>query len=425
VVVYKVDRLSRSLLDFARMLSIFEKHEVSFSAVTQNFNSHTPMGKLTLNILLSFAQFERELIAERTSDKIAASRKRGKWGGGPPILGYNVVREVGGPRIVVNKKEARRVQQIFHMYLETGSIVATLKRLDELGWMTKFYKTKHGHPRGGRPFDNGTLRRVLRNVTYIGMIGYRGEAYEGEHEGIVDPDLFHQVQRQLNNSAANHTRRRSKYKHLLQGLVRCKHCGSGMTSSAVEKNGRRYRYYVCLKAQKRGWHLCPCPSLPAGELEQFVIDHIRSLGQDGSLVLETIEAAQNKIREQIDNLKAQRRRAEKSIVDANKDIAEMAGKNPSPEDLACAQQQLDDAEDEITKTDKKLDQLDNRLIDEDELVGALESFEPVWKMLSMDEQRRVIRLLVRQVEYDAEQDSVVVTFHTSNSEQLEQQEALA
>ena len=160
IVVYKVDRLSRSLIDFAKIMDVLERNHVSFVSVTQQFNTSTSMGRLMLNVLLSFAQFEREIISERTRDKIAAARRRGKWTGGPPVLGYDRVRDGRGPRLVVNEGEARRVRIIFQKYMETGSLLATVRWLNERGWPNKRYKTFAGRVRGGRACaDRATVQR--------------------------------------------------------------------------------------------------------------------------------------------------------------------------------------------------------------------------------------------------------------------------
>ena len=185
VVVYKVDRLSRSLLDFTRILSQFEKHQVSFVAVTQQFNTSTSLGRLTLNILLSFAQFERELIGERTRDKMSAARKKGKWVGGCPVLGYDV--DPGGGRLVVNEEEAERVRAIFALFEESGSARQTLAEIERRGWRLKSWTRKTGEFRSGGPFTLSALRRLLTNILYTGAVRHQGHIYPGEHAAILAP----------------------------------------------------------------------------------------------------------------------------------------------------------------------------------------------------------------------------------------------
>jgi site-specific DNA recombinase len=182
VVVYKVDRLSRSLLDFAKMMETFEQHEVAFVSITQQFNTATSVGRLVLHILLSFAQFEREIISERTRDKLAAARRKGKWAGGMPLLGYNV--EPRGSTLVVHKAEAQRVRAIFTLYLQHQSLVPVVEELKRRGWRNKRWRTRKGSSRGGKPFTRNTLHQLLTNVVYRGQIRYRQEVHPGEHPAI-------------------------------------------------------------------------------------------------------------------------------------------------------------------------------------------------------------------------------------------------
>lgn len=195
VIVYKVDRLSRSLLDFARILDTFEQGKVSFVSVTQQFNTSMSLGRLTLNILLSFAQFEREIIAERTRDKMAAARRKGKWVGGTPVLGYDVVPQ--GGRLVVNRPEAEQVRRIFELYRDSGCLDSVLQRLSQNGWTTKGWMTKSGKLHGGRPFNRNTLMALLGNVIYTGQIRHQGQVYPGEHEAIFDRELWNEVNQRL------------------------------------------------------------------------------------------------------------------------------------------------------------------------------------------------------------------------------------
>src|SRR5271155_1593128 len=192
VLVYKIDRLSRSLLDFAKMMDVFEQHGASFVAVTQQLNSATSMGRLLLNVLLSFAQFEREIIGERTRDKIAAARRKGKWSGGMPLLGYDV--DPKGSKLVVNEAEAVRVRGIFELYLQHQALLRVVQELERCGWQTKRWTTRKGKTRGGVPFTRTNLYHLLTRVAYIGQIQYKHETHPGEHPAIVDPEVWRQVQ---------------------------------------------------------------------------------------------------------------------------------------------------------------------------------------------------------------------------------------
>jgi site-specific DNA recombinase len=270
VVVYKVDRLSRSLLDFARLMDRFDQRSVSFVSVTQQFNTTSSLGRLTLNILLSFAQFERELIGERTRDKMGAARRKGKWVGGTPVLGYDV--DPRGGRLVVNDNEARRVREIFAFYRKHRSLTVLVGEATRHNWSTKAWKSRRGVRHRGRPFTKASLRLLLTNAVYAGKVNYRGVIYEGEHPAIVDAELWEAVnaefcdrQRPKSDSA------RSSQNALLAGLLVCKRCNCPMVATYAANKGRRYRYYVCQAARQKGWQSCPTKSVSATLIEDSII----------------------------------------------------------------------------------------------------------------------------------------------------------
>jgi site-specific DNA recombinase len=217
VVSYKLDRLSRSLLDFARIIGIFEKHHVSFVSITQQFNSGTSMGRLVLNVLLSFAQFEREIISERTRDKIAATRRKGKWSGGLPVLGYDVDREVR--RLVVNPKEATRVRALFDLYLKHQALLPVVQVLNRRGWRTKAWVTRQGRKLGDQPFVKTNLHALLTNPIYAGKLRYKTELHNGEHAAIIDPMKWQKVQELLKSNRYRGSTERNGSSALLKVLA--------------------------------------------------------------------------------------------------------------------------------------------------------------------------------------------------------------
>ena len=276
LVIYKVDRFSRSLLDFAKMMETLDRHQVAFVSVTQNFSTATSMGRLVLHILLSFAQFEREIIAERTRDKIAATRRKGKWCGGMPLLGYDV--DLRTIQLIVHEEEAERVRAIFRLYRQHKALAPVLQELARRGWCNKRWTTRKGRLRGGKPFTKTTLRKLLSNCTYRGRVRYRNETHAGEHAALVDAELWQEVQNLL-RCPRRAARGPSNQNSLLQGLLRCRPCGCAMTPSSTRKGTRQYRYYTCCAAQKRGWQGCPSKAVPAGEIEQFVLEQIHQRGR--------------------------------------------------------------------------------------------------------------------------------------------------
>lgn len=287
VVVYKVDRLSRSIVDFGRTMEEFEKHGCVFVSVTEQFNTKTPVGRMTLNLMATFAQYERELIAERTSDKMGAARRKGKWVGGMPPLGYDV--HPDGGRIVINAEEAEHVRGIFDLYLEKESLLEVVHELDGRGWRTKRWTTKKGHARGGNAFEKNTISYLLTNPTYVGKVAFKGKVYDGEHDAIVEPGVWRRAQTLLRRNRRSGGRAsRNKHGALLRGLLRCTACDVPMGHTYTQKGERRYRYYTCQNKQKRGAEACPTGSIPAGEIERFVVERIRSIGSDPTVQAEVL-----------------------------------------------------------------------------------------------------------------------------------------
>jgi DNA invertase Pin-like site-specific DNA recombinase len=271
VVVYKVDRLTRSLADFAKLIELFDAHGVSFVSVTQQFNTTTSMGRLMLNVLLSFAQFEREVTGERIRDKIAASKKKGLWMGGTPPLGY----DVKGRKLVVNETEAELIRHIFRQYVLLCTVAKLTLALEAEGHRTKLYTSTSGRTFGGQPFSRGHLYRILSNRIYLGEIVHKDASYPGEHRAIVEPALWDRVQALL---AANHhafrTDERVASPALLKGLI-FDGSGNRMSPSHAVKQGQRYCYYVSHAVmQGRAQEAGSIARLPARELEQVVMDAV-------------------------------------------------------------------------------------------------------------------------------------------------------
>src|SRR5256714_4879779 len=243
VVVYKVDRLSRSLLDFARLLSLFERHGVSFVSVTQDFNTTSSLGRLTLNILLSFAQFEREIISERTRDKLSAARRKGKWTGGNPVLGYDV--DPRGGRLLVNEREAERVREIFSICARSQTIAQAVDEVNNRALTTKDWVSKAGTHHRGRKFQDSTLDSLIRNVLYKGQICHKGVLYAGEHESIISAELWDRVNQQ-HQPGRSKGKPHARVQNLLGGFLYCGRCGSCALVYLYSPLGRRRDDFLSL-----------------------------------------------------------------------------------------------------------------------------------------------------------------------------------
>jgi site-specific DNA recombinase len=271
IVVYKVDRLTRSLADFAKLVELFDKRGVSFVSVTQQFNTTTSMGRLTLNVLLSFAQFEREVTSERIRDKIAASKRKGLWVGGMAPLGY----DTKDRKITVNEAEAERVRTIFRSYLKLGSLSLLMADLRKQGIVTKVRTLKSGAKAGGIPFTRGPLAHLLRNRFYIGEVMFKGEVLTGEQPAIVDRALFEAVQAKLTEQVNHHKATRMKSEALLSGRI-FDDRGNRMTPSHVRKRGIKYRYYLSAALlQGQPERAGRVSRIPAAEIEGVVIRSVR------------------------------------------------------------------------------------------------------------------------------------------------------
>lgn len=270
ILVYKIDRLTRSLSDFAKIVDVLDAAKASFVSITQSFNTTTSMGRLTLNMLLSFAQFEREVTGERIRDKIAASKRKGMWMGGPVPLGYDLENR----RLIPNEQEATLVRYILEQYLEHPSVQDLADHLNAQGYTTKIQIRASGPHKGGCPFRRGTLYHLLSNPIYLGKIVHKGQVYPGEHEAIVDQQLFDQVQAKLkDNASGSSTRTRAQHPSLLTGLLYDSDNRPMTPSHASKAKTKRYRYYITRtdKADTRlSWRI------NAHDIEQLITNRIAS-----------------------------------------------------------------------------------------------------------------------------------------------------
>lgn len=416
VVVYKVDRLSRSLLDFGRIIEAFDRHQVAFVSVTQSFNTATSMGRLILNVLLSFAQFEREMISERTRDKIAAARRKGKWSGGMPVLGYTVEKS----KLIVDKVEAGRVREIFQLYLDQKSLLSVAKELNSRGWRTKQWTTKKGIRRGGQAWNKTNLHHLLTNVAYIGKLKYKSEVHEGEHEAIIGDEMFTQVDALLAQNGRNGGREvRNKHNALLRGLLYCAACNCGMSHSYSCKGSRQYRYYVCQHAQANGWKECPSPSIPAGEIERFVVDQIKCIGRDPSVIRETLAQVRRQTELGIERLTDENTALVRQVRQDYAELGKLAAATVHGDPrLVEAHERIHLAERRVSEIEDELAVLKGELIDESEVAEALKDFDGVWDCLVPRERARVLELLIDSVNYDGAAGNIAITYRPTGIKTL-------
>jgi len=402
VAVYRLDRLSRSMVDFTGLLQEFEQRGVAFVSVTERFDTSGPMGRMVLHMIANLAQFERETIAQRTKDKVSASRRRGMWTGGRPVLGYDVVDK----KLVVNEREAQDVRRIFGLYLELGGVGAVVQELRLLGICQKKWTTKADEEQGGASFDKNVLNALLRNVLYVGDVRAGDDVVTGEHAAIVERDVWDAVQARMAAQAPDVGVRRGKRSAaLLSGLARCK-CGSALTPTHSTKGAKRYAYYCCSAAQKRGRNACPGSRVAAGTLEQFVVDQVRAIGRDPSVLDAAIaadrderEVERGKLAASLAELRAARGR---HAGERDRVVAAI-GAEAAPRGLVERVRELDgfvaEADARIAAAERDLAALAGAS-DAEGLCAALEEFDSLWGEMDQAERAQALALVLVEVVVD-------------------------
>jgi len=416
VVVYKVDRLSRSLLDFAKAMEVFDANGVSFVSVTQQFNTTHSMGRLTLNILLSFAQFEREIIGERIRDKIAAQRQKGLWCGGQPILGYDVDRSATSPKLVINADEAAKVRHIFDSYLQLRSLLPVAQEIERLGWNNKIWLTRKGRDKGGRPFDKCSVYALLTNVLYTGKLRHKEKVYEGVHESIVDKDTFEAVQTMLKEHGRGSGKRLiNRHNALLKGLLYCPSCGFAMVHCPTKKKSKVYRYYVCQTAIKRGYDQCVTGSIPAPIIEAAVLQEMRCIVDDEGVRREVYNQSERLIQQQKEKLELQLKQSTAQRSRDQSELKRMATEGAAGE-LNDARRH--DLQNRIKKTQVAITQLNDDLAAANELrfgridvEDAMNDFDRLWSLLRPKERVQMLELLVSRIEFDRSEGTLAISYH--------------
>jgi DNA invertase Pin-like site-specific DNA recombinase len=306
VVVYKADRISRSLFDFTNILNLFDEHKVSFTSVTESFNTATASGRLMLGMIMSFAQYERELASERVRDKIGASKKKGMWMGGNPPLGY----DIDDKKLIINEKEAKIITALFNKFIETESVTETARDLNLSGFTTKIRISGKGRLQKGGKFTKKNVRSMLENPVYAGKIQHKDQVYDGLHKAIIDEQTWQEVRdifsgRSTKNQQENPSPRisiplkRITTAPLLKGIIKCGNCGRYMIPTYTTKRGKRYRYYLCSSKAVGNNESCLVGRISAGEAENLVTSQVLILLKKPEFVVHTISQSINRIPQSI------------------------------------------------------------------------------------------------------------------------------
>lgn len=413
VVCYKYDRLSRNTKDFLHILEIFDRYGIAFVSVTQPIDTTSSVGRLMRSILMDFSQFEREMIGERTRDKIAAMARKGKRIGGMPVLGFDL--DPDSKRLVVNPKEAEQVREIFELYLRTRSLCTTAKTLNARGQGIKIWTTHEGKKRGGTEFDRSNLHYLLLNPIYIGKIRYKGTLFDGEHEAIVPEATAKAVRETLKaNGHGVHQRHIEERKHeyLLGGLVRCACCQSMMTPShSRPRKADRFFYYRCESVIKMDRSSCKVRSVPARALEEFVLKRIELLSENKELVETIVKRGREFTGQQLPQKRDEKSRLSAALGKAeaeSKNLVEVLAKEGTKSKrydvLIAALDEItarqEDLGAKLMALESEIQELEKRNIDAEVLRRNLGNFLKIFQKLNHEEQKELLRLLIQEVLYD-------------------------
>ena len=411
VVVNRLDRISRSLSQFLELMAFFEDHGISLVSVTQSINTSTAVGRLMLSIIMGFAEYEREMITERVTERMHAARRNGQFIGGRAPLGYDIRAE--GRALEINEPEAVRVREIFARYLELRSVKDVVLELRRRGWSNKQWITRDGRSTGGNPFSISTLHKLLTNPIYIGKVTLKGEVFEGQHEGILDGDIFEQVQTVLkNNDLTKGQRRRNSHDAMLKGLLKCKCCGAGFVHVGTKKksnNGYRYyRYYTCSNKRLNGAHACPSPHIPAGDIEKLVADQLMAIGTDPCLQETVYGQLASSIEEKLQSAEQVRRDAELKLGRITRELDSSRKFEASEPLLIHLEHKCSEAEKALTKAER---QTKLRIPSQHEFIATARNMAGLWPSLNEREKCSCIKKLVREVEYDAMEGKLEIHFN--------------
>lgn len=408
VYVTKLDRLSRSMKDWCRVNELLDQHGVGLVSVTQKIDTSTPMGRFFRDLLMLFAQFEREMISERTYEKMCEQARQGRWGGGHPILGYLARKK----ELIVCPKESQLVKKIFSKYLEIASIAKTARWANDQGYRTKHHIFNNGREIRAKNFARADIQRMLSNILYIGKIRFDEMEFDGKHDGIIDEATFIEVQKLL--SAKRDKPRRGDQTQkvtLLLGLIKCDFCGSAYTSSFVNKKMKdgtkqRYYYYKCGKKLKRNAEACQGADLRAELVDKFVVEYFFDLANDSSKLKAVLNAASMACVDGSKEMEKQRKRATSRLSKLEKESMSLVDKlsDPSIAGLTSVKKKLIALESEQKElqsqvTDLSLQIRDRReqKLDPNEIKKMYSDFAGIWAELTFDERQYVIRLIVQEI----------------------------
>lgn len=410
IVCYKIDRLSRSLVDFAELQTVFERHHTNFVSVTQEINTSTSSGRMMLNILMTFAQFEREVITERVRDAISGAKRRGKFCGGVQVLGYK--HDTKERKLYIVEKEAKTVRILFEKYISLGSLKQVVHEANLLGLKTKEWTSATGKLHAAKPWDTGSLYRILSNPIYAGYVRHYKTNYEGEHEPIISRTDWEQVQAMMATHGTSAPRRHTAQLQPFTGLVKCGHCRRALTPTYTKRHGRKYCYYICQASSKNPDHVCPLKRIPSGDLEQAVLKQLSALFKTPSILRATLEA----VRLKEETLKAN---YERDLEILQKQMAE----------LKTNALTVETDFDEIKKVGERLTAIRRKLnllrepVTQDEIIAALSDTAALWEFMFPGARNELAQMVIAGIEVFA--DKINLTLRVDGLKDLAEEMSVA
>ncbi|MDD5697880.1 MAG: recombinase family protein [Victivallaceae bacterium] len=386
IIVYKLDRLSRSLLDFMNLAEFFEQHNVSVISVTQDINTSTSSGRMMLNILMTFCQFEREILVERIKDKIAGAKRRGKFCGGVPILGY----DVEDKRLMINSKEAKLIREIFRTYTKLGSGFEVARILNGKGRHTKSWTSKKGKFHSGNKFIPKDVYHILNNPLYIGMVQHNGNVYEGEQEAIIDKKLWDKVQYLLQeNSKCPAGENKNHIAAPFKGLLVCGYCGGSFGITYTKKKNRRYMYYICIKDNDRAEHECPLRRFAAGAIDKIILQQLSRIFKSPAMLMKTYRELEKLKKEQ-------RAKLLKRFSELKTEQDEVCKQLRAGGDVALLTPRYTELDNALDEVKRELESI-GEIYSTDNLAEACGSIESVWEELFPVERYKLAHLLIDRI----------------------------
>lgn len=413
IVVYKIDRLSRSLMDFTQLIEELNKYNVNFISVTQHIQTSDSAGRMMLNVLMTFAEFERAILAERILDRVAMAKRRGKYCGGSPVIGYDA--DIKNKKLVINESEAKIVRHIFERYPELGSAKKLAAELNARGWRTKAWTSQKAQTHGGQQWNTAHIYRILNNPLYTGLVTHHDKTFSGEHEAIVEKKAWDKVHKLFEESCHGQEHKTQATMNTpLRGLIRCGHCGGAMTPTYSRKGKLRYTYYFCQADSKRAVSVCPLKRIPGGDIEKAVIQQLGAVFRMPSLMAETVAEAvgmenseREKLLEEKENIKLELEKAQSEIIGlASDDSAAQHEKIEALKKLAMG----------LNKVNEQLTSFEKNSVEEKDVAAMLENIESLWTILFPAEQYRLMRLIVNSV--SVREDAINIILKTDEMPSL-------